>query len=105
MGQDPRTGEIRLITDDDLAQSLNVLPRYRSHKVVQALKLRAVLRNQRADGTALLVPEEEGFIPFRVSRAYLLKHDPQPCGYYVRYQDGYESWSPAPAFEEGYRRI
>lgn len=25
-------------------------------------------------------------------------------GYYVRYADGYESWSPAKAFEEGYSR-
>ena len=24
-------------------------------------------------------------------------------GYYVRYKDGYESWSPAEAFEEAYR--
>lgn len=26
-------------------------------------------------------------------------------GYYVLYKDGYESWSPADAFEEGYTRI
>ena len=26
-------------------------------------------------------------------------------GYYVRYEDGFESWSPAKAFEEGYTRI
>lgn len=25
-------------------------------------------------------------------------------GYYVRYADGFESWSPAKAFEEGYTR-
>ena len=26
-------------------------------------------------------------------------------GYYVRYPDGYESWSPAEAFEEGYTLV
>ena len=26
-------------------------------------------------------------------------------GYYVRYEDGYESWSPAGAFESGYKRF
>jgi hypothetical protein len=37
-----------------------------------------------------------------------LKHrgGPSPVGgYYVRYKDGFESWSPAKAFEEGYTRI
>lgn len=26
-------------------------------------------------------------------------------GYYVRYEDGFESWSPAKAFEEGYTKV
>lgn len=26
-------------------------------------------------------------------------------GYYVRYKDGFESWSPATAFEDGYTRV
>lgn len=26
-------------------------------------------------------------------------------GYYVRYEDGFESWSPAEAFEKGYTRL
>ena len=35
----------------------------------------------------------------------LKKHDPQIGGYYVVYPgDGYKSWSPAQAFEEGYTR-
>mgnify|MGYP001619083439 CR=1 FL=1 len=102
MGQDLRTGEIRVSTDEDTNVHFKRLPTYRSHKVVQALKLCEVRHGQLADGTGLLVPEEDGFLPFRVSRAYMLKHNPQPGGYYVRYPDGYESWSPAAAFEEGY---
>lgn len=40
-----------------------------------------------------------------VSKEWLDKHNPQPGGYYVVYQDGYASYSPAKAFEEGYTRI
>ena len=29
----------------------------------------------------------------------------KPGGYYVRYPDGYESWSPAEAFEDGYTLV
>lgn len=33
---------------------------------------------------------------------YVVRHKPQVGGYYVQYADGYESYSPAPAFEQGY---
>lgn len=53
---------------------------------------------------AFIVPEEEGYAEFPVSREYVLKHNPKVGGYYVVYADGYKSWSPAQAFEEGYTR-
>ncbi len=40
----------------------------------------------------------------RVSEEYRLKHNPEAGGYYVVYKDGYTSFSPAKAFEEGYTR-
>ena len=43
------------------------------------------------------------FVP--VSDEYMHKHNPQVGGYYVIYDDGYESFSPAKAFEEGYTLI
>ena len=49
--------------------------------------------------------EEEGFGPNQVSKEYMDKHNPQVGGYYVVYQDGYKSFSPAEAFEDGYTRI
>lgn len=52
----------------------------------------------------MIVPEQ-GYSPFEVSREYLDKHQPEAGGYYVRYADGYESFSPASAFEKGYTRI
>jgi hypothetical protein len=31
--------------------------------------------------------------------------DPKRAGYYLRYPDGYQSWSPAEVFEGAYRLI
>jgi hypothetical protein len=40
-----------------------------------------------------------------VSKEYNDKHAPEIGGYYVLYDDGYESWSPAAAFESGYTLV
>ena len=37
-----------------------------------------------------------------VGESYMSRHDPKDGGYYVVYKDGYESFSPAEAFELGY---
>ena len=83
-----------------------MIPRYRSHKVVEAAKIEDVTRLD--DGSADLVLEIPDHYPasleVNVNAAYMRKHDPQTGGYYVRYPDGYESWSPAEAFEGGYTR-
>lgn len=81
------------------------MPRYRSHKVVQALKIKAIDFLGNITQGATITPCEEGFASFEADRAYLNKHDPEVGGYYVVYEDGYASWSPAKAFEEGYTRI
>ncbi len=35
-------------------------------------------------------------------KVFIARGCPAPGDYFVRYADGYESWSPARAFEEGY---
>lgn len=55
--------------------------------------------------SAIITPEEGGYAPFTVDAAYVRKHQPQVGGYYVVYEDGYKSFSPAAAFEGGYTRI
>jgi len=40
-----------------------------------------------------------------VSLEYQQKHNAFAHGYYVRYEDGYESWSPAETFESGYSEV
>ena len=74
------------------------LPRYKCHKEVSALKI------GRIDGNTIW-PEDGAYDPFNVSAEYLTKHNPQPGGYWVQYDDTYESFSPAKAFEDGYTRI
>ena len=74
------------------------MPRYRCHKEVWALKIAKI------DGTTL-TPENERYAPFEVEQAYLDKHQPKAGGYYVVYKDGYKSFSPAEAFEDGYSII
>lgn len=54
---------------------------------------------------AIITPEDAGYAPFAVSEEYIDKHNPQPGGYFVVYDDGYQSFSPAKAFEEGYTPI
>lgn len=76
------------------------MPRYKSHKQVWALKIKAV--ELHAASGHIIHPEDQRYAPFKVADEYIQKHNPQPGGYYVVYDDGYKSFSPAKAFEEGY---
>lgn len=89
------------------------MPQYQCHKKVWALKIRKVIldadlakaENRETDGRATIVPEDTGFASFEVDADYVGKHNPQADGYYVVYEGGYKSWSPAEAFESGYTKI
>ena len=93
--------------------NLTLMPKYKSHKEVWALKIKEVIldrdkageEGRETDGSATLVFEEDGYAPIKVNHEYVRKHNPKAGGYYVVYKDGYKSWSPAEAFEEGYTRI
>lgn len=82
------------------------MPRYRSHKLVWALKITGIeptipAPEQESDGSTRLL-FSDNYAPRKVSRDYMRKHTPQVGGYYVVYEGGYESWSPADVFEAGY---
>lgn len=79
------------------------LPQYRCHKVVRALKIKAIRSGDYSN--SIITPEDEGYVEFEVSPEYRRKHKPEVGGYYVYYDDGYQSFSPAEAFEEGYTLI
>lgn len=85
------------------------MPQYQSHKKVWALKI-AGLRHtgtpdQESDGSMWMDPEDDGYGPVKLDAAFMRKHEPKVGGYYVVYQDGYKSFSPADAFEGGYTRL
>lgn len=85
------------------------MPQYQCHKKVWALKISAVDRvaGQRHgdDPSYRLVVEDKGFAPILVTKKWVDKHSPTVGGYYVVYEDGYKSFSPAEAFESGYTLI
>ncbi|MEG0207010.1 hypothetical protein [Citrobacter sp.] len=89
------------------------MPKYKSHKEVWALKIAAITpqfeRNDNPLGilpTGIVVtPAEEGYAPFFVEQQWADKFKPQVGGYIVTYKDGYTSYSPADAFEDGYSLI
>jgi len=81
------------------------MPRYKCHKEVQALKIDSLKPRHPDDGTLLLTPVTTGYKPFVLDAAFVSKHRPVAGGYYVVYADGYESFSPADAFEDGYTII
>lgn len=85
------------------------LPRYKCHKQVWALKIADVKDTtnpgDETDGSRILIFEDSKYAPIRVNHEYVRKHSPASGGYYVVYEDGYKSFSPAKAFEDGYSKI
>ena len=111
MDQSCADGAARDIRADERPQM--EMPKYLCHKEVWALKIKSILKdsdvakldgNRETDGSAMITPEEKEYAPFRVDHEYMRKHNPQPGGYYVVYEDGYKSFSPTGAFEGGYTR-
>ncbi len=98
--------EIRIKTLGETAAT--EMPRYRCHKEVWALKIAAVedpiKPGNESDGSRVL-SFTEPYAPKRVDADYVRKHGPTAGGYFVVYKDGYQSFSPAEAFEDGYTRL
>lgn len=76
------------------------LQRYRCHKIVEAAEIVSI------SGNRVWMKQSD---PIDVSNEWLSRFHPETSdgmgGYFIRYADGYESWSPTQAFEEGYTRI
>lgn len=80
------------------------LPIYTCHKRVQAVKIDEIIKDEISGGYLLIYNLDRRY-GVKVSDAYLERHKPTVGGYYIKYQDGYESFSPAQAFEEGYTKV
>ena len=79
------------------------MPKYECHKKVWALKIAGIVGDQH--GGVYFQPAEEGYGKVPLTPEYVAKHKPEVGGYYVVYEDGYKSFSPASAFESGYTRV
>lgn len=79
------------------------MPRYRSHKTVHALKIAAI--GGKPPHVMTLSFAEPGYAQIAVDPKMFARYTPAPGDYYVVYDDGYVSISPAKAFEEGYTLI
>lgn len=87
---------------DGLEGASMQMPQYQCHKKVHALKILGVMPK---DEMYLSVIVEAPFAPIEMPNEWAAKHSPVDGGYFVFYEDGYRSFSPAKAFEEGYTKI
>ena len=78
------------------------MKKYKCHKEVEAAKITKIIKNPN-DSVDLFFGE--GIDSTNKDKDWIDKHNPDEGGYFVRYADGYESYSPAKAFEEGYTEI
>ncbi len=76
---------------------------YKCHKIVDAAKIAKITPAQSEEKIHLITFESGSEL--LVSDVFITKHAPEIGGYFVIYEDGYSSYSPAQAFEDGYRAI
>ena len=93
------------------------MPRYKCHKVVHALKIGKLDQTPEPDhgdpsapvetrDGLTITPSDKGYAPFFVGAEWCKRYDGgNDLGYYVVYEDGFASWSPTKAFEDGYARL
>lgn len=90
----------------ELPRAQTQLPRWKCHKEVYAAKILRIEAGGESPGRLVLTFDggsEAAFVD--LEPAWFAKHKPEPGGYYVQYADGYRSYSPAGAFEDGYTRL
>jgi hypothetical protein len=96
------------MSDDTKIPQVEALPMYRSVKDVRAFKIGALAEavdSMPGSFRASIVPEDHSIPAVSVSAAWINRHHPEAGGYFVVYKDGYCSYSPPAAFDEGYIRV
>jgi hypothetical protein len=91
---------------DDQQEPMNgvELPLYKCHKEVRAAKITGI-ESHESDGTGshTMLFGEIGGSKF-LTDEWRERFKPEVGGYFVLYADGYTSFSPAEAFEDGYTK-
>lgn len=82
------------------------MDKYKSHKVVEAALISDINQSEkkvhvlnRAGEMSVITPTDDWFARHRAAT------NAWKGGYYVRYEGGYDSWSPADVFAEGYSLV
>lgn len=73
----------------------NKLPQYESIKLIGALNILDIRGNW-------IIPKQKEYDLFRVSDEYMQKYEPKVGGYYLRDDDGNESYLPLEKFNGNY---
>lgn len=73
---------------------------YTCHKRVQAAKITEIESPLAVDMNTYRIGFDGGSVDVGIE--YMRKHNPKVGGYFVQYEDGYQSFSPADPFEAGY---
>lgn len=83
-----------------------LLPKYDCHKVVSAGVIKAIeVVDSLWKARAVMVSDASGAdLEFICSASMFTRFEPKPGDYLVVYEDGYQSFSPKKAFDEGYKR-
>jgi len=79
------------------------LPIYLCHKKVRAAKITGFRSNGIPEAPDILLGEIGAIVSHFPD--WHAKHKPSAGDYYVQYEDGYTSISPAKAFESGYTKL
>lgn len=90
-----------------MEQVVEKMPIYQSHKKVRALKVDGYTfiegKMELALNSIYTLVKMEGDEAERIAKA--IENAGGDLGYFVVYEDGYKSWSPTQAFEEGYSPV
>lgn len=81
------------------------MPLYQCHKRVRALKIKDIAFIE--NNAARISTDDSRFDSFDTGPGYRERYhgNDEDKGYIVVYEDGYVSWSPTKAFEEGYTKV
>ena len=83
-----------------------LLPKYKCHKEVRAALIVGIeLTDEGAKLVLEVGPCKGEVVSTDVDSKWMKKHRPHVGGIFVQYEDGYESFSPKRAFEDGYTLI
>lgn len=89
---------------------MNAYPQYQYHKIVNAFKILRVCsgitpKNEGSHPIWNIWPVDHDLDPVEVDAVWMDRNKVDAGGYIVFYADGYMSYSPAKAFEDGYKLV